>query len=44
VVCFFEFLTPFTFGGYNFIVFDSFLKIIDVLDVSRGEVQILIGY
>jgi hypothetical protein len=38
---FFEFLTPFTLGGYKFPICNLFLTIVSVSDVSRGGVQVL---
>jgi len=35
---FFEFLTPFTLGGHNFLISNPFWMIASVLDVSRGGV------
>ncbi len=40
-VCFFEFLTPSTFGGCNFFNSNSFLMIFSAPDVSTGRVQVL---
>jgi hypothetical protein len=37
---FLEFLTPCTLGAHNFLISDSFFKIVNVLDVQRGGVQI----
>jgi hypothetical protein len=33
---FFQFLTPFTLGGHNFVISNLFLTIVSVLDVPRG--------
>jgi len=41
---FFEFLTLFTLGGYNILIFNLFLTIVSVLDAPRGEVQVLFGH
>jgi hypothetical protein len=41
VVCLFEFLTPFTLGGHNFLISNLFLTIVNVSDPSRGGVQVL---
>jgi hypothetical protein len=35
----FEFLTPFTLGGYNFLIFNPFLTILNVLDAPRRGLQ-----
>jgi hypothetical protein len=44
LVWFFEFLTPSTWGGRSSLNFNSFLMILNVLDVSRGEVEVLFGH
>ncbi len=36
-MCFFEFLTPFTLGGHNFLISNPFLTILIVLDVPKRE-------
>jgi hypothetical protein len=36
-----EFLTPFTLGGHNFLISNSFFTIISVPDVPRGGIQVL---
>ncbi len=41
---FFEFLTPFTLGGHNFLISNPVLMIANVLDVPRGEVEVLFGH
>jgi hypothetical protein len=38
---FFELLTPFTLGGYNFLILNPFSMIISVLHVLKGGVQVL---
>jgi hypothetical protein len=38
---FFEFLTPFTLGGHNFLISHPFLTILDVLDAPREGLQVL---
>jgi hypothetical protein len=43
-VCFFEFLTPFTLWGRNFVITNLFSTIVSVSDVPRGEVQVLFGH
>jgi hypothetical protein len=40
---FFEFLTPFTLGGHNFLISNPFLTILTVLDAPRGGLQTLFG-
>jgi hypothetical protein len=40
VVCFFEFLTPFTSGSCNFLISNPFLTIVSVADAPRGGIQI----
>jgi hypothetical protein len=37
----FEFLTPFTLGANNFLIFNIFSTIFSVLDVPRGGLQVL---
>jgi hypothetical protein len=44
VVCFFEFLTPSTLGGRNFLNFISFLTILSALDVPIKGVQVFFGH
>jgi hypothetical protein len=41
---FFEFLTPSTLGGCNFLNFNSFLTIFSAQDASAGGVQVLFGH
>jgi len=41
---FFQFLTPFTSGGHNFLISNPFLTIVSVSDVTRGGVQVLFGH
>jgi hypothetical protein len=41
MVCFFEFLNPFTLGGPNFLIFNQFSMTVSVLHVPRREVQVL---
>ncbi len=36
MVCFFEFLTPFTLGGHNFLISNLFSMIVSVSNVPRG--------
>ncbi len=36
---FLKFLTPFTLGGHNFLIFNLFLTILSVLDVPRGSFE-----
>ncbi len=43
MVCCFEFLTPPTLGGHNFLIFNLFLIIFSALDVPRGGAQHLLG-
>jgi hypothetical protein len=38
---FFEFLTPSTWGGHNFLISNMFLTKFTMLDVSREGVQVL---
>jgi hypothetical protein len=40
---FFEFLTPFTLGDHNFLIFNPFFTILIVLDAPRGGLQVLFG-
>jgi hypothetical protein len=40
----FEFLTAFTLGDHNFLIFNLFLMIINVLDAPRGGLQALFGH
>jgi hypothetical protein len=44
VVCVFEFLTPFTLEGYNFLICNPFWTNLRVSDESRGGVQVLLGH
>jgi hypothetical protein len=44
MVCFFEFLTPSTLGGRNFLDYILFLTIFNVPHVPIGGVQILFGH
>jgi len=44
VVYCFEFLTPPTLGGHNFLIFNIFLTIFNALDVPRGGAQHLLGH
>jgi len=44
MVLFFEFLTPFTLGAHNFLILNLFLMILNVLDASRGGLQVLFGH
>jgi hypothetical protein len=39
VICYYEFLTPPTLAGHNFLILDSFWTIFSALDVPRGGVQ-----
>jgi hypothetical protein len=39
-----EFVTPFTLGGHNFLIFNSLLTILNVSDEPRGRVQVLFGH
>jgi len=41
---FLELLTPFTWGGHNFLISNSFWMIFSVLDVPRGGLQVLFGH
>jgi hypothetical protein len=41
---FFEFLTPFTLGGHNFLVSNPFLTIVSVPDAPIGGVQVFFGH
>jgi hypothetical protein len=42
MVCFFEFLTPSTMGGYNFLNSIPFWKTFSALDVPIGGVQVFL--
>jgi hypothetical protein len=44
VVCFFEFFTPFTLGGHNFLNSNIFLTIFNAPNVPMGEIQVLFGH
>ncbi len=44
MICCFEFLTPFTLRGCNFLVPNLFLTIVSVLDAQREGVQVLFGH
>jgi len=44
VVCCFEFLTPLTLGGHNFLISNPFLTIFYALDAPRGGVQHFLGH
>jgi hypothetical protein len=44
MVLIFEFLTPFSLGGHNFLIFNLFLMIFNVLDVPRGGLQGWFGH
>jgi len=44
MVCFFEFLTPFTLGGHNFLISNPFSTIVSVFDAPRGGIQVLCGH
>jgi hypothetical protein len=41
---FFKFLTSFTLGGRNFLIFNSLLMIVSVSDMPRGGVQVMFGH
>jgi hypothetical protein len=41
VLCFYEFLTPFTLGAHNIFNFISFLTIFSALEAPIGGVQVL---
>ncbi len=41
---FFEFLTPFTLGGHNFLIYNPYLTIVSVLYALRGGVQDWFGH
>jgi hypothetical protein len=41
---FFEFLTPFTLGGCNFLFSNPFSTIVLVWDAPRGGIQVLLGH
>jgi len=41
---FFEFSTPFSLGGHNVVIYNLFSIIVSVLDVARGEGQVLFGH
>jgi hypothetical protein len=44
MVFFFEFLTPFTLGDDNFLISNLFLRVLSVLDMPRGGIQVLFGH
>jgi hypothetical protein len=39
-----EFFTPFILGSHNFLIFNLFWMIFNVLDVPRGGLQVLFGH
>jgi hypothetical protein len=41
---FFNFLTLFTLGGYNFLISNLFLTIVSVSNAPKGRVQVLFGH
>ncbi len=44
VVCCFEFSTPPTLGGHNFLIFNMFLMIFSASNAPRGWIQYLLGH
>jgi hypothetical protein len=44
MIYFFEFLTPFTLGGRNFLISNPFSTIVSVSDASGKGVQVLFGH
>jgi hypothetical protein len=39
-----KFWTPFTLGGYNFLISNPFSTIVNVSNALRGGVQVLFGH